>query len=200
MKVPKLFLGMKKLEFKNQITELQTSLNKLMQNKTTLNSINNAIELICSAINDDLPVLIFGNGGSASDALHITGELVGRFLKERNPVNIICLNSNVSIITAWANDYEYETVFERQVRAHYKRGGICWGISTSGNSVNIVRAFKVAQELKMKTIGLTGNDGGKMKEYSDEIIKAPSNSTPRIQELHLPIYHYICEQIEKTLL
>ena len=79
------------------------------------------------------------------------------------------------------------------------KGGICWGISTSGNSSNIIRAFKVAKKLKMKTIGLTGNDGGKMNDFSDVIIKAPSNSTPRIQELHLPIYHYICEQIEKSL-
>jgi D-sedoheptulose 7-phosphate isomerase len=120
-------------------------------------------------------------------------------LKERNPVNIICLNSNVSIITAWANDYDYNTVFERQVRAHSKKGGICWGISTSGNSSNVLKAFKVAQELEMKTIGLTGKDGGKMRDLSDILIRAPSNSTPRIQELHLPIYHYICEQIEKTL-
>jgi D-sedoheptulose 7-phosphate isomerase len=187
------------MEFKNQIKALEKNLDELLQDVTTLQDINNSIKLFCSAINDDLPILIFGNGGSASDALHITGELVGRFLKERNPVNIICLNSNVSIITAWANDYDYNTVFERQVRAHSKKGGICWGISTSGNSSNVLKAFKVAQELEMKTIGLTGKDGGKMRDLSDILIRAPSNSTPRIQELHLPIYHYICEQIEKTL-
>ena len=121
-------------------------------------------------------------------------------MKERNPVNIICLNSNTSIITAWANDYDYETIFERQVKAHAKKGGICWGISTSGNSSNVIRAFQVAKELKMKTIGLTGNNGGKMREFSDILINVPSSSTPRIQELHLPIYHYICEQIEENLL
>ena len=199
MKEHKLFLEMDKMEFKNQIKALEKNLDELLQDVTTLQDINNSIKLFCSAIKDDLPILIFGNGGSASDALHITGELVGRFLKERNPVNIICLNSNVSIITAWANDYDYNTVFERQVRAHSKKGGICWGISTSGNSSNVLKAFKVAQELEMKTIGLTGKDGGKMRDLSDILIRAPSNSTPRIQELHLPIYHYICEQIEKTL-
>ena len=188
------------MKFKNQIKDLKNSLNKLLDNDTTLQNINTSIKLFCSAIKAGLPILVFGNGGSASDALHITGELVGRFLKERDPVNIICLNSNVSIITAWANDYDYETIFERQVRAHSKKGGICWGISTSGNSSNVIRAFRVAKDLEMKTIGLTGNDGGKMSNFSDILITVPSNSTPRIQELHLPIYHYICEQIEQNLL
>jgi len=188
------------MKFKNQIKVLENRLNMLLENEAIEQKINSSIKLFCSAIKSDLPILVFGNGGSASDALHITGELVGRFLKERNPVNIICLNSNISIITAWANDYDYETIFERQVKAHAKKGGICWGISTSGNSSNVIRAFQVAKELKMKTIGLTGNNGGKMREFSDILINVPSSSTPRIQELHLPIYHYICEQIEENLL
>ena len=182
--------------FENQIKELKDNLITLSDDKNILLSINRSIELLCNAVQNDLPILVFGNGGSASDALHITGELVGRFLKERKPVNIICLNSNVSILTAWANDYDYDGVFERQVKAHYKRGGVCWGISTSGNSSNVIRAFKAAKELEMKTIGLSGNDGGKMSSCAVIMIQVPSRSTPRIQEMHLPIYHYICEQLE----
>ena len=111
------------MSFKYQIQALEKCLNDLVENETISNDINKTIELLSSAIKNDLPILIFGNGGSASDALHITGELVGKFLKERRPVNIICLNSNISIITAWANDYNYETIFERQVKAHSKKGG-----------------------------------------------------------------------------
>ena len=186
--------------FKNQINELKNNLNTLLDDQKIILNINRSVELICNAVQNDLPILVFGNGGSASDALHITGELVGRFLKERNPINMICLNANVSIITAWANDYDYNSIFERQVKAHSKKGGVCWGISTSGNSSNVISAFKVARELEMKTIGLTGINGGKMENYSDIIIKAPSDFTPRIQELHLPIYHFICEQVEKYIL
>ena len=119
---------MKTVMFENQIKELKDNLITLSDDKNVLLSINRSIELLCNAVLNDLPILVFGNGGSASDALHITGELVGRFLKERKPVDIICLNSNVSILTAWANDYDYDGVFERQVKAHYKRGGICWAV------------------------------------------------------------------------
>ena len=188
------------IKFNNQISAHINLLKELSDDKDLLKKIEDAILIIDNVIKKNLPILVFGNGGSASDALHITGELVGRFLKERRPIDIICLNSNVSIITAWANDYEYDTIFERQVKAHSKSGGICWGISTSGNSSNVVRAFKTAKELKMTTIGLTGRDGGTLSDFSDILINVPSNSTPRIQELHLPIYHYICEQIEENLL
>ncbi len=184
------------MSFHGQIKSLTELLKSLDNNNDVLKNIETSIEMLNSAINNNFPILVFGNGGSASDALHIAGELVGRFLLERKPINVICLNSNVSVLTAWANDYDYDTVFSRQVEAHASEGGICWGISTSGNSENVVAAFNVAKRLKMKTLSLTGFNGGKLKNLSDVSINVPSNSTPRIQELHLPIYHYICEHLE----
>jgi D-sedoheptulose 7-phosphate isomerase len=145
------------------------------------------------------PLLVCGNGGSASDAMHIAGELVGRFLKERRALNCICLSSNPSVLTAWSNDYSFETVFSRQVEAYGRDGGVLWGISTSGNSANVVEAFRVAKGLGMTTIGLTGEGGGRMAEFTDILVDAPSRSTPMIQQIHICLYHYICEQVEARL-
>lgn len=161
--------------------------------------IDTAIQILVEALGQGRPVLICGNGGSASDALHISGELVGRFLLERRALNVICLNANVSVMTAWANDYDYATVFSRQVEAHGVRDGVLWGISTSGNSENIVSAMQQARKMGMHTIGLTGETGGKMADLCDILLNVPSTSTPRIQELHLPVYHYICERVEARL-
>lgn len=158
-----------------------------------------AIQILVEALGQGRPVLICGNGGSASDALHISGELVGRFLLERRALNVICLNANVSVMTAWANDYDYATVFSRQVEAHGVSGGVLWGISTSGNSENIVSAMQQARKMGMHIIGLTGETGGKMADLCDILLNVPSTSTPRIQELHLPVYHYICERVEARL-
>ena len=187
------------MTIRDQILDHISLLNGILINEGLFMDIEKSINLLSSVIEKNLPILVFGNGGSASDALHITGELVGRFLKERKPVNIICLNSNVSVITAWANDYDYNTVFARQIEAHAKKGGVCWGISTSGNSLNVIEAFEIAKKLGMKTISLTGHDGGKLKYLSDFNINVPSKETPRIQEVHLLIYHYICEKIEQKL-
>jgi D-sedoheptulose 7-phosphate isomerase len=158
-----------------------------------------AIDIISEALGANRPLLVCGNGGSASDAMHIAGELVGRFLKERRALNCICLSSNPSVLTAWSNDYSYETVFSRQVEAYAAPGGVILGISTSGNSTNVVEAFKTAKSLGMKTIGLTGESGGKMAEWSDVLIDVPSRSTPLIQQVHICIYHYICEMVEARL-
>ena len=150
--------------------------------------------------NSNCPHSSVGNGGSAADASHISGELVGRFLKERKALNVICLVANVSVLTAWTNDYDYDSAFARQVEAHGQAGGVCWGISTSGNSPNVAQALQTArQEMKMKTIALTGEGGGNLWKWQICWIAVPSKSTPRIQELHLPIYHYICEQLELQL-
>ena len=143
------------------------------------------------------PLLIFGNGGSASDALHISGELIGRFLRERKALNVVCLNSNVSVLTALGNDYSFETIFSRQIEAHGIKGGLCFAISTSGNSKNVINAIKTANKLKMTTVCLTGNNGGSLTAICNYSIVAPSSLTPRIQEMHLPLYHYICEEVEK---
>ena len=158
-----------------------------------------AIDAIATALAADRPMLVCGNGGSASDAMHIAGELVGRFLKERKALNCVCLSSNPSVLTAWSNDYSYDTVFSRQVEAYGAPGGVILGISTSGNSRNVIEAFRVAKDIGMTTIGLTGEGGGKMAELTDILVDAPSRSTPMIQQVHICLYHHICEQVETRL-
>ena len=113
---------------------------------------------------------------------------------------MICLNANPSVLTAWANDYEFETVFSRQVEAHGNGGGVCWGLSTSGNPINVINAFKKAKQMGMLTVALTGKGGGALSQFSDVLIEAPTLDTPRVQEIHILIYHFMCEQIEKKLL
>ena len=158
-----------------------------------------AVDLIAASLRDNRAMLVCGNGGSASDAMHIAGELVGRFLVERRALKCICLSSNPSVLTAWSNDYSYETVFSRQVEAYGESGGVILGISTSGNSANVIRAFEQAREMGMKTIGLTGEGGGKMAAVTDVLIDVPSRSTPLIQQVHICLYHYICEQVEAAV-
>jgi D-sedoheptulose 7-phosphate isomerase len=144
-------------------------------------------------------LLVYGNGGSASDAEHICGELVGRFLKERRGLPAIALSSNQSVLTAWGNDYSFDSVFERQVQALGQPGDVAWGISTSGNSANVVRAHRMAKELGMRTIGLTGLGGGELGPWCDVLLAAPVRETPRIQEVHLVTYHAICAEVEERL-
>jgi D-sedoheptulose 7-phosphate isomerase len=158
-----------------------------------------AVDAIVAAFGAEKPMLVCGNGGSASDAMHITGELVGRFLQERRALNCICLSSNPTVLTAWSNDYSYDTVFSRQVQAYGVAGGVLVGISTSGNSTNIITAFRAAREMGMTTIGLTGEGGGKMAEWSDILIDVPSRSTPLVQQVHICLYHYMCQKIEERL-
>jgi D-sedoheptulose 7-phosphate isomerase len=158
--------------------------------------IDEAITAITLTLAAGKPMMVCGNGGSATDAMHITGELVGRFLKERKAINCICLSSNAAVLTAWANDYSYDTVFARQVEAYGNSGGVLLGISTSGNSTNVVRAFEAAKVLGVRSIALTGEGGGKLASVCDLLIDVPSRRTPIVQQLHVCIYHYICEQIE----
>jgi D-sedoheptulose 7-phosphate isomerase len=155
-----------------------------------------AITTITGALRVGKPLLVCGNGGSASDAQHITGELVGRFLLERRALNVICLSSNSSVITAWANDYSYETVFSRQVEAYGEPGAVLLGISTSGTSKNVVVAFEQARRMGMKTVALTGDGGGALAILGDHVFAVPSRSTPLIQQVHICLYHYICRAIE----
>jgi len=186
------------MSFQAQLSQ-QIELLQQLQRDSFVQTLNQAIELMSDCLQQQRPLLICGNGGSAADALHISGELVGRFLRERKALNVICLNANVSVLTAWANDYDYDSVFARQVEAHGQPGGVCWGISTSGNSPNVLQALQKAKDMEMQTIALTGKGGGKLATVADILIEVPSRSTPRIQELHLPIYHYLCEQVELNL-
>jgi D-sedoheptulose 7-phosphate isomerase len=152
-----------------------------------------------AALREGRPLLVCGNGGSAADAQHIVGELVGRFLKERRALRAICLSSNPAVLTAWANDYSFETVFSRQVEAYGEPGGVLLGLSTSGNSANVVRALEAARARRMTTIGLTGQGGGRMAPLCDHLLAVPSRSTPAIQQVHLCIYHYLCAAVEAAV-
>lgn len=153
-------------------------------------------ELISATIKNGNKVLIAGNGGSAADAQHIAAELTGRFVKERKPLPGIALTTDTSAITAIANDYGYDYVFSRQLEALAQPGDLFIGISTSGNSEGILKAFQSAQKLNCKTIGLTGKDGGKMKDMCDVNIIVPSNTTARIQEMHILIGHIFCKAVD----
>ena len=148
---------------------------------------------------DTLSGILMGNGGSAADSQHIAAELVGRFKKERRAIPAIALTVDTSSLTALGNDYGFDSIFERQVEAHARENDAVVGISTSGNSENVVRALKKANEIGAETIGLVGNNGGKIKEVANLSIIVPSNDTARIQEVHITIGHIICELIEEDL-
>jgi D-sedoheptulose 7-phosphate isomerase len=158
--------------------------------------VEKAVDTVATALSSKKAFLVCGNGGSASDAMHITGELVGRFLKERKALKAICLSSNPAVLTAWANDYSYDTVFSRQVEAFGEPGGVILGLSTSGNSKNVILAFEEAKKLGMTTIGMTGQGGGKLAALSDILLDVPSRATPEIQQVHICLYHYLCEEVE----
>lgn len=140
-----------------------------------------------------------GNGGSAADAQHLAAELSGRFYYDRAPLPAEALHANSSYITAVANDYSFDDIYARAVQGSGRKGDILIGISTSGNSENIIRAMKVAREIGILTVGMTGETGGKMKEFCDYLINVPSTDTPRIQEAHILIGHIICELVESSL-
>lgn len=162
-------------------------------------TVDRAIVVLTQALGQRLPVLVCGNGGSASDAMHIAGELVGRFMAERAAFNVTALSTNSAVMTAWCNDYDYQSSFARQVEAHGQTGGVVWGISTSGNSPSILAALERGKAMGMATIGLTGEGGGKMAPLCDVLLAAPSRFTPHIQELHVALYHYICARVEEAL-
>ena len=144
--------------------------------------------------------MIAGNGGSAADAQHFAGELVGKFLIKRKALPAIALTTDTSIITSLSNDISYDIIFQRQLEAISKNDDVFIGLSTSGNSKNIIEAMKYCRENGIITIGITGETGGKMKELSDLLINVPSNETQRIQESHLMIYHIICEFVEQQFI
>jgi D-sedoheptulose 7-phosphate isomerase len=146
-------------------------------------------------------VFIAGNGGSAADAQHIAAELVSRFYKERKALAAESLSANTSNLTAIANDYDFSSVFSRQLEANARKDDVFWAISTSGNSKNIISAINTAKNIGMKIIGFTGKGGGKMAEQAmcEMLIRIPSNDTPRIQENHILIAHIICEMVENAI-
>ena len=171
---------------------------KLLKNNF-IEKIDKATNIIIDAYKNKKKVLLCGNGGSAADAQHIAAELSGKFYFDREPLNAEALHVNTSYITAVANDYSYDVVFERLVRAKGNRGDILIGISTSGNSKNVIKAIKQANNLGMRTISLTGKNGGEIKKISDLTLNIPSDDTPRIQEAHILVGHIICQIVEEQL-
>ena len=161
--------------------------------------VSEVVDVIHGALAAGGQLLVAGNGGSAADAQHIVAELTGRFMRERHPFRALALHANTSALTAIGNDYGFEHVFARELTAHARPGDVLLGISTSGNSANILRAIEAAREKKVAVIGLTGESGGKMRNVCDLCICIPSRSTPRIQEMHITIGHAICELLEERL-
>lgn len=161
--------------------------------------IEEAAKIIIDAFESGHKLLIFGNGGSAADAQHIAAELVNRFKMDRNPLPALALTTDTSIITSAGNDYGFETIFAKQVKALAKRGDILLGISTSGKSKNVLEAIKTGKEIGACSIGLLGCGGGTIGEEVDINITVPSNDTPRIQESHITIAHIICGLIEEEM-
>lgn len=161
--------------------------------------VSKAVDIISSSLSAGGQLLVAGNGGSAADAQHIAAELTGRFQRERQPLRALALHGNTSALTAIGNDYGYEFVFAREFSAHAKPGDVLLAISTSGNSLNILRAIEAARRINVSVIGLTGESGGKMRDACDLCLCVPSNSTARIQEMHITIGHAICELLEEEL-
>lgn len=171
----------------------------LLENTQLLDHLENLSNEIVCAIRSGRKLVLCGNGGSASDALHFAGEIVGRFVRERNAWPAVVLNADVATMTAIANDYGYDDVFARQVEGHCQEGDIFLGISTSGNSENVLRAEVAAKKKGAKTAALLGKDGGKIGKVVDYPVIVPCNTTARIQEAHILLIHIMCEWIEKEL-
>ena len=169
---------------------------QLLSDEAMLNQINVVTTAITDAFKNGNSVYFAGNVGSAADAQHLAAEFSGRFYKDRKALPSDALHCNTSYLTAVANDYSYDVIYARLLEGLAKPGDVLVGISTSGNSANIVKAFEMAKTIGVVTIGFTGASGGKMKELSDYLINIPSNTTPRIQESHILVGHIICELVE----
>lgn len=162
-------------------------------------AMNRAIDAMVAALRAGRPLLTCGNGGSAADASHIAGELVGRFFRERKPYNVISLCDNSVAFTAIGNDYSYEDIFSKQVEAYGSTGAVLIGISTSGNSKNVLAAMRAAKTIGMTVIAMTGEGGGKCAEIADILLPAASRITPIVQQVHECWYHYFCMMVEDKL-
>ena len=173
--------------------DLKTS---LLTNDAILNTVESIVKDIVSSYKNDGKVLWAGNGGSAADAQHLAAELSGRFYYDRPPLFSEALHVNTSYVTAVANDYSYDVIFSRLVKAMGRKGDVLIGLSTSGNSANVIKALEVANEIGMVTVAFTGETGGKMKDVAKYLVNIPSKDTPRIQECHMILGHTICELVE----
>lgn len=182
---------------KNIIGESISVKQELLTNEQLITKLDELSNIIVAAFKNGNKVLFCGNGGSAADAQHLAAEFSGRFYTDRDALPAEALHVNTSYLTAVANDYSYDVVYARLVKGIGKKGDVLVGLSTSGNSKNIVEAFKVAKEKEMITVAFTGDSGGAMKELSDYLFNVPSTNTPRIQESHIMLGHIICELVEE---
>lgn len=167
--------------------------------KDNIDSIIEVSKAIADAFNDGKKLILFGNGGSATDASHIAAEFVNRFKKERPPLPAIALNTDVAVITSIANDYDFSEIFSKQIKAIGEEGDLVLAISTSGSSGNVLKAMEAAKKKKMKTIALTGIKGERFASKATYAFVVPSDNTPRIQETHITLGHVICQMVEEIL-
>jgi D-sedoheptulose 7-phosphate isomerase len=184
---------------KNIIQESVAVKQAVLGNEVLLNTLSNIIAIITQAFSTGNKVQFCGNGGSAADAQHLAAEFSGRFYKNRKALPSDALHCNTSYLTAVANDYSYDDIYARLVEGTMHAGDVLIGLSTSGNSPNIVKAFEAAKTKNIITVGFTGETGGQLKAYSDYLINIPSSITPRIQEAHILLGHIICEQVEAAI-
>jgi D-sedoheptulose 7-phosphate isomerase len=166
---------------------------------TSIGRIKEMADLVIGCLTKDGKVILFGNGGSASDSQHIAAEFIGRFKKDRTALAAIALTANTSVLTSLANDYGYDIVFAKQIEALGKKNDLIIAISTSGKAKNVIVGIKQAKKMGLKTIALTGGDGGDLAKIADVSLVVPSSVTARIQEAHITIGHIICEVVEQTL-
>lgn len=173
--------------------------NRVLADETLLNTVAEVAAAMTEAFKTGKKVLFCGNGGSAADAQHLAAEFSGRFYYDRPPLYSEALHVNSSYVTAVGNDYSYDVIYSRMIEAMGKEGDVLVGISTSGNSPNVVKALEAANKLGMVTVGMTGETGGKMKEVSKFLINIPSKDTPRIQECHILLGHILCQLVEENV-
>ena len=181
---------------KNQITESVNVKNKILEDEELMQKISLAADKITDAYKNNNKTMLAGNGGSAADSQHIAAELVGRYLKERPGLPAISLTTDTSALTAIGNDYGYDFIFSRQLESLANKGDVVIGITTSGNSKNIINVFKKAKSMNCKTIALTGRDGGSVKDFADISVIVPDVNTPHIQECHILIGHLWCSIVD----
>src|SRR5690349_17998479 len=172
---------------------------QLLRNENLLMVIEKVVDAITKAFQSDNKVYFCGNGGSAADAQHLAAEFSGRFYIDRKPLPAEAMHCNTSFLTAVGNDYSFDVIYSRMIDGIGMTGDVLVGLSTSGNSKNIIKAFESAREKKIVTVGLTGASGGQMKSLSDYLINIPSTDTPRIQESHILAGHIICQLVEEKI-
>ncbi|AEI50531.1 D-sedoheptulose-7-phosphate isomerase [Runella slithyformis] len=173
--------------------------NRVLSDHALLETVANVADAMTTAFKNGKKVLFCGNGGSAADAQHLAAEFSGRFYYDRPPLYSEALHVNSSYVTAVGNDYSYDVIYSRMIEAMGKEGDVLVGISTSGNSTNVIKALEAANKLGMITVGMTGETGGKMKDVSTFLVNVPSKDTPRIQECHILLGHILCEIVEANV-